>query len=483
MFRRLLKDESGMAVIIVASIMAILAIVGFGVIVTAKNDFPLTERDRSSMKALHVAEAGINKALWAIGQYGSETPRSFRVDVANFANVDTGTAEVTVIPDLDTGWIWTITSTGNYRNSKRILKVCVFSISMWNMHMGLGQADSIVTTSNGTQGTTSVTGPFYARGNLLLSGNTSIEGGPLFVKDGTVYLENNAVSIGTSTDKILAYIEPMASNAAIWDPKAGREVALSDDRVHIKKLSNQVPNIPLPLLKQLSVYREHAAQESEENVVPYPGIISKWAPPLSGYKVLDNDTELSTGNVASRRTYTINSSTGNFGIAGGEFAWDKGGKKLYIDGTIFVDGNLIIGDTANSEINYYGKGTIVVNGDITIKGRLRPEAPYHMSSDAVLGLVTGESIYIDTSGGGGNNKVTRDVPDVCGAFFATKKVQFLRNNISFVGSLISGLLDFGSNNNNHLFTYDSLPYILPPNMPGGNEYITVTSSWREISRR
>jgi hypothetical protein len=428
------------------------------------------------METLHIAEAGTHRALWELGQFGRVEETTFTVPVGK------GNAVVVAEQNPTTKILWKVKSTGKLRGAQRTVVCYVFNMSIWNMNMGLGDADSIVTSSNGTQGTTSVTGPFYARGDISLSGNSAINCGPLFVKEGTLKFLNNATSLGSEGNPVAAFIQPaIDGNAAIWDEKAQRELEPGDPGVYVDPMSYICPNITLPPLRQLEAYRDYAAQESEENVVAYPGIRNTYEPPLSGYKVLDNDTALSVGDVASRPMYTIGSRTGSFGTPGGEFAWDKDGRRLYVNGTVFVDGNLTIGDSANSEINYYGKGTIVVNGDIYINGRLRPPTyPYTMSDENVLGLVTDESIYIDITSG--NSTPSQYMADLCGAFFATRKVKFLSNNVSFVGSMISGMLDFGgSNNNNHLFADGNLPNILPPNMPGGNDYITVTSSQSEIN--
>lgn len=477
MIRSLIDDEKGMAFFVVIGIMAIVTVLGFGIMTIAQNDFSLNERDRESMQALHVAEAGIHKALWQLELQGSEMdPRTFTV------NVGDGLAQVNAMQDPNNQWYWTIESTGTLGLASRKLKVTVFNFSLWNMNMGLGEADSMASGGNGIHGTTSVDGPFYVRGNVELSGSSEIIGGPLFIKTGTLRFMNNGSTLGKPGELIAAYIEPADGNEDILD-KQGNPLEPGDLQVNVSILSNQVPEIKLPALEPLSDYRKRAASESVDVCSTYPGIIVEQAE-LSGYKVLDDDTAYSTGDVATRPMYTINGNTGSFGLEVGKFAWDSAGKNLYVDGTIFVDGNLTIGDDANSEITYYGKGTIVVNGDIYINGKLRPpwnagEGTYGMDSTHVLGLVTDENIYVNISGS--NSNPTRDIPDITGAFFASKKVEFTSNNISYVGSLIAGMLDFGDGtNNSHLFTHSQLHSFLPPSLPGGDRFLAMTASWREI---
>ncbi|OFW35185.1 MAG: hypothetical protein A2074_01090 [Candidatus Aquicultor primus] len=475
MLKRLFEDERGIALLTVVGVMLIVTILSFGVITIAKSDLVLSERDEEYTEALHVAEAGIQKALWQLEQLGSTMePKTFTI------NVGDGLAEVNAVQDVGSQWYWTIESTGTSGQMKRKLKVSVFNFSLWNMNMGLGEANSMASGGNGILGTTSIDGPFYVRGNVELSGSSEITGGPFFIKTGTLRFMNNSSTLGKSAEPIAAYIEPADGNEDILD-KHGNPLEPGHPQVNVSQLSNQVPDIKIPPLDSLTAYRTRAASESEETCTAYPGIIATQSGD-SGYKVLDNDINLESGTLNSRPMYYINSTINDFGVPGGEFAWDNINKRLYINGTIFVDGNLTIGDSANTEISYYGRGTIVVNGEIFVNGKLRPpfhDGSYNMDGAHVLGLVTAETIYVDISGS--NSNPTRDVPDITGAFFATKKVKISTNNTSFVGSMLSGMLDFADGtNNSHLYTHEALPSFLPPSLPGSEGFLTMTASWREV---
>lgn len=483
MIGRLIADERGIAMFTVVGIMLIMTVLAFGAITIAENDITLTERDKESMEALHVAEAGIHKALWQLEKFGSAMePKTFIINVGN------GTAQVNASQGEGSQWYWTIESTGTVGSANRKLKVTVFNFSLWNMNMGLGENNSMASGGNGILGTTSVNGPFYVRGNVELSGNSEITGGPFFLKTGTLRFMDNGSTLGKADKPIAAYIEPADGNKDIVD-KQGNHMDPSDPKqkqVYVSLLSNQVPDIKLPPLDPLSTYRATAASESENPCITaysrHPIIKDKSQ--LSGNKVLDTDFAISTGELSSRTTYVIDSNTESFGLEAGKFAWDKVNKKLYVDGTIFVDGNLTIGDSANSEITYYGRGTIVANGDITVKGKLRPpwdpeKGTYDMNGSHVLGFCTEETIYISINGA--NAQPTKSQPDIAGAFFATKKVKISSNNTSFVGSIIAGLLDFADGtNNSHIFTHESLPSFLPPSLPGSDGFLAMTASWREI---
>jgi len=471
----LLKDEKGIVMLVVIGIMLVITVLAFGVIGVSESDLFLSARDNESMAAFHVAEAGIQKALWQLENLGnSMEPRNFNITVGN------GVAEVGAVQeDANKAWYWTIDSTGTCGHAKRHLRVTVFNFSLWNMNMGLGDGNTLASGGNGILGTTSIDGPFYVRGNVELSGSSKITGGPFFIKTGTLRFMNNSSSLGEEGNLIEAFIEPAEGNEDIID-RHGNPLNPGDPQVYVSSLSNQVPDVKLPPLDPLLNYRKTAASESAEPSTAYPGIITTQTE-ISGYKVLDDDLDISTGPVESRRMYRLDSNVNSFGLETGEFAWDKNNRRLYVNGTVFIDGNLTIGDNSNSEINFYGNGTLVVNGEIFIKGKLRPPSAvnYRLDSEHVLGLITAETIYVDVNGS--NSTPQRSEPDISGAFFASKKVKFNSNNTSFVGSMIAGVLDFAENvNNSHIFTDEDLPGMLPPSLPGRDKWLAMTASWREV---
>jgi len=478
MIKRVIKDEQGIAMVVVVGLMLIITVLAFGLIAVSESDLKLSARDQDSMQALHIAEAGIQKALWQLEQYGNSIPTpTFSVPVGN------GIAQVNAMQDSGSQWYWTIESSGTCGQSHRKIKVTVFNFSLWNLNMGLGEDNSLASGGNGLLGTTSIDGPFYVRGNVQLTGNSSIMGGPFFIKTGSLVFMDNGSNLGTESSPVAAYIEPADGNEDILD-KHGDPLSPGDPQVKVSQLSNQCPDIKLPPLDTLNTYRTTATNESLADTSSATTYVEEgWGTTHSeGYKVLDDNTSNTNADVGARHIYKLNSSIDNFGSTTG-FGWDAANHKLYVNGTVFVDGNLTIGDNENSEITYYGRGTIVANGNITINGKLRP--PYDAIKDAydingthVLGLVTDESIEINISGSG---SCDRNSPDVSGAFFASKEVKITHNNTTFVGSMIAGVLNIADGtNNSHLFTDPSLPDFLPPSLPGSTKFLAMTSSWREV---
>lgn len=461
MIASLFKEENGMAMVVVIGIMLIVTTLAFGAMAVSESDLLLSERDKESMEALHVAEAGIQKALWQLEEQGNAmSPKTFTIPVGQ------GTAQVNAIQDGSNSWYWTIESTGTAGESHRKIKVTVFNFSIWNMNAGLGSNKSLASGGNGIHGTTSVDGPFYVRGNIELSGTSSIRSGPLFIKTGSLVFNSASATLGEADKYVDAFIEP----AEGYDDIVG--VKNEDNQLFISRLSNQVPDIKLPPMEELSVYRERSEQESTETpVTAHPSANPAQS---GGYKVVDDDGENETSDI--KNTYMLNKDIGSFGNA--EFGWDQVNRILQVEGTVFVDGNLQIGYDDNSLTKYEGRGTIVANGNITIKGKLIPTTT-KMDNDHVLGLVTDDTIEISVNA---SNSEDPDNPDIAGAFFATESIRVAKNNITFVGSMIAGTLDFADKtNNSHLFTDDSLPTFLPPSLPGSTKFLAMTTAWREVN--
>lgn len=65
-----LLDERGIAMPLVLTVVSLLTIMGFGVLSVAKNNNNLTVRGERTVKAMHIAESGIDNYLWHLNEDG-----------------------------------------------------------------------------------------------------------------------------------------------------------------------------------------------------------------------------------------------------------------------------------------------------------------------------------------------------------------------------------------------------------------------------
>ncbi len=459
MWSKMLDDQQGSAILIAIGAVLILTILAIGMITVAKNDLGLSKKDQRSTQALHVAEAGIDKAIWQIRRLGSISS-GFQVDTS------LGTATVSVSETAD---VWSITSVGETNDgTRRVIKAEVFSISYWNMVMA---SQSLTASGGGVNGTTSVEGPFYVRGSLELSGSSDITGGPLFVKDGLLDLQGNG-TVGTSTESIKLYLE---------EGYTGKT-----QNLYYSSLSYNVPNINLPSLGQGQMqdleidakdqsqdnkegYEETAADESTSYSRCYPGANSSY------YKVIDGDSTVTTPLGSGTSSLVISSTTPSFGDPGTEasprddLAWDLATKTLTIRGTVFVDGPV----TISTGVFYRGNGAIVANGDITLYEDLLAVDATHTKfpATACLGLITPTDIHLKNAT---NNNL---IPNIEAALFGGQTIK-TDNNLCISGAMLTRNLEFG-HPNGHLITADNLPDHLPEAMPGHGENLVLVTGWHE----
>ena len=141
-----------------------------------------------------------------------------------------------------------------------------------------------------------------------------------------------------------------------------------------------------------------------------------------------------------------------------DFAYDAGNGVLYVEGTIFVDGDLHIGTNVQ---NYVGNGTIVVNGDCFIGGEVEPMGG-EMSSANCVGLAVTGDVTIGDNAHSGNVRARWE-----GAIFCNGEVGLYHTDSSFEGSILCDTL-YGDKPNIRIETNPDLPKYLPASMPAVN---------------
>ncbi|MHB0975690.1 MAG: hypothetical protein ACYC1U_00675 [Candidatus Aquicultorales bacterium] len=491
-----LHSESGIATLMAVGIVLVLTIVGFAIIARGANEQAVTVKSVDGSKALHVADAGVQQAIWRIKQNLLSEEDEFSVTLDSIG----GTAEVSV--DHEAGWYWTITSKGSVNNAYRTVKVTLFSFSLWDVDMSTGNTLGGGNNSGAINGNASFTGPLYVQGGLALSGDAVYEQGPLLIYAGSLQLGGSARA-GSPSDPIEAYIHPISGYPPAYELRQP-DNPINPDPVngpfYASSLTTDVPLITLPPMEAMSTYRQVAYNRSvigESDETVYPGI--EWNVYEGGYgeKILDNN---STANVKpTGLTYYFTSATRRFGfdlvtgqrITGaavdpsvGEmeaFGWDPNaapGGTIYFSQsgapmTVYVDGDLVIGDGPNDETFFKGIGTLVVNGDLTIHGRLvsTPTADFPVTNG--IGMLVNGNITADS---GGHNSFAN--PDYQGAWYAAGTISFSANNVGYVGTMMATIIDFEQNA--HAWTHGDLSTNLPPSLPGANSRMTLMSGWREI---
>jgi len=178
----------------------------------------------------------------------------------------------------------------------------------------------------------------------------------------------------------------------------------------------------------------------------------------------------------------------------GRFQWD--GSILHIDGAVFIDGDLVVGNGNNNAapIYYEGRGTIVTSGRVKILNPLRPASPPDSSTadfpnNNALGIVAYDqrsnadgSVWIEARPTPPSAPVCNDY-QVALAAYGRRLIRV--SGQSFVrGTLVGGSLCFGNGStcngqNALLYSEPTLSANLPPQLPG-TERITQVIGYHEL---
>lgn len=501
MFKSLIQKEQGAALIAVAGATLLLIGVTFGLIVLLENANQKIIEYRSYQKALNLADAGVDHVTWLFKT--KSFPESYMNQIMEIDFGSEGRCRFKVT-EGSAGFEKIIYSVGYAPHGyKKAVKVTIFSMNIWDLLLSAGNQnpDRRPGGSGGIEGNGRVVGPLYVRGGLPnLSGTFDIYEGPLFIKNGILVKQSSAGYVGTSAEPIRAYIDGNEYGATFR--KSGNSVVPIDPwspglNVYISNLSRKVPDIEFPALtpSELERLRNVASQEGADNILPsYPQGASKInfnespitanvrtglsMPGISNYKVIDEDGSINQ----SIGTLTLDTQKFGFvdvnsdGVVNNldtqyfEFAFDGtvSPKSLYINGIVFIDGNL----TINGPVLYMGKGTFIVNGSITINNTLLAGSNYPQVN--ALGLGVKRDTYINT--GSAND----DIDDVQVALFTEGDVVFTGNNSKFYGTLIAGFIDMTSAQNIKLVLADAMPGNLPPSLPASESNIVTIQGWKEI---
>lgn len=504
--RRWASADDGVALITVLGVMTVVTLLAVGAFTLSQQALFDAVRAEDESRAFRAASAGLDTVL-----------STFDPDVLTYAPVSTpdGTATIAVNPTGgDAGEYEVISSGVGIDGSTESVVQRFYYINLWEMNFAGTGSQSLMSGSSGMNGSSNIWGPFYIKGDLAVEANMAIMEGPLFVKGGDIVTQSGASQIGTSLRHVRLYCD-------------GENVDLSKGVVFVDGPLFSVPTIELPKMTEDDIRAAALIAQGQSVDDKMSSIVDSSTAPAnletlsrasSTYKVFDDDPAVDWPLGQGKTTLHLGSAgVGSFGSwgsittsstpipAGGtstaytaagsvnvydDFAyWDNyatiGGNTwdlLFISGTVFVDGPLIIDD----HVMYIGNGTIVVNGPVTMDGALRPYSHTTNPVDVnkvgedrgwALGIVSPVDITMNASGANNGAEPIRDQPfDYAGAFYTDGTIFVTHPGTSMRGSILSNKMDF-SDPNTDLVTNPLLPTYLPESLPGGGEGIISLGLW------
>ncbi|MHB9003199.1 MAG: hypothetical protein ACYC6C_03940, partial [Coriobacteriia bacterium] len=150
-----------------------------------------------------------------------------------------------------------------------------------------------------------------------------------------------------------------------------------------------------------------------------------------------------------------------------DFAYDAAKGILYVEGVVFIDGDLTIGSNVRS---YVGNGTLVVNGEVNILSMSLFPSQGGLSAEEALGIVTPLDVTLGVPG------IASVSGRYHGAVFCNGTAGLYGGETTFKGSLLAGNI-YGDKPNIKIEIDPALPDVLPSGMPGAGGGMVFAGTW------
>ncbi len=448
--RRILRDESGVALVMAVGILTVLMITGGSLVYYAGANVGHAERSVDDTRALALGEAGMNYARAVL--WNAPDPTSASAVPAGTLALEGGTVSYSGAYDSATQ-TWTLTGTGTHTSpiagtapiTRTVTsQVVITGGSAWDPAWGYLFAD----TSGCTNLKNSITldAPVYVRGDLCMENSAQITSDLVQVR-GRVQIKDSA-SIGTST----AYVQDVQVASGCRYPWSGSYVSPcgSSQRVYRVNFSSTVPNIVKPSVNLSHWY---------DNAKPGPKSTTCTTGSFPGQ--FDNNATMDRSNgtqylfPATAYDCQVRSVTGELL---GRIAYTPGTPGSFrIDGVVFFDGKVEL--QGNKSVVYSGRGTIYASDEIKMQGyvNLCPVADCNASlwdpDTTILGFVGGAS--------SDSGFLIENYTTFHGSIYVVND-YFQKNNVNVCGPVIAQELIIENGSTNCYVPFGNLP----PGAPG-----------------
>jgi hypothetical protein len=505
-------DDSGIALPLVlgaAALMIILVTAGFYASSQVLHEAQMAD---SLDVAYQAASSGVTVALADLRTKLASPP----TQQTYAGSLDTSTASYAVVATLNGArTAYECVSTGTAADGTREIVIATFTIvtgsttgttggSLWGKNIFFPGTIMGNIIANGE-----IVGPMYiifpgsASQNTLdfSSAASGLTGGPIYLKNGNLVLKQtppvplDIYTNGTITLEGNAKSHPELIINHGWDP------------------SYEIPLAPVNQSTFMASALQVATTESSDNKMGYASstVVNYESQPAAtpaSYTGLSTSppNNRPTGWARSRAPgasaaykvipggFTLSSSTPSFGSWTGDghypstaglhddFAYDSVNHILYVEGVVYVGGNLTF--DAGSRITYVGSGTIVCAGNVTFRSDLVPSGLNGAdgfpdpAAGEILGIFAKGNVVADM-----NNTVV-----VC-ALYAASQISVEGNNVTLKGSFIAEQGMAGFPNNLNLIAVPAIGGYIPGALPtglsgtggssggGGTTTLSITS-WR-----
>ncbi len=442
-----------MALVMAIGMTTVLGIAGTTAMVYSTSNSTESVQSSSKQKAFSLAEAGINNAMAVLNLPSNNSLQpdllpnrtSCSSNLATTCSAPYGDGYVVWGGVLDRSTaIWTVTSTGYYRNvakgnasgyvaKKLTAKVTItpsytqpLNNPAWNYMFATRTGNACDETLNNN---VSGGSRMYVAGNLCLSNNVTMQPSSLLV-NGNLDLSNNA-AVGASTSmntRVETYVGGQCRyGGGSWaNPCSGNQDARHlyskmNPPTYVAGVNSSVPVFAAPQTDYNTWY-QNAIPGPKQDCTTKTGTTPTWD---TNYPTRD-DSVATVFDLTPSTSYTC--IVGSAGNPSGELAWNATTKVLTVAGTMFIDGSL---KETNSLAQYNGQATIYLSGTFLVNGML-------------CGGISGSTC--NAGAWDPNSEMLTIVTNATGGQVNTGDGIELSNNAAFQGALYSsGNIELGNN--------------------------------------
>lgn len=476
MVSNLLKRDEGFAIATVLGIAALITAVAVGGFWMAGQTVHESVRNNAETKAFQVANSGLELEL--------ATFDPTNIDAGRYPYIgNTSDGAYTLNVQQLAGYEYLLSSTGVSGDTSETVVQRFFYMNIWDMNIAAG-SNSGFGVGNNWNGNANINGPFYVRGDFSwTSGNPMLTGGPLMVKDGAIDMSGGSGQVGTAANRIRCY----ATDGLIPLSALNSKVFPTDDIVR-----TSVPDIQLPRIDEdyLDSYLQMAMDQSVDNLsgtsenpitecaagdpTTYLAVLPGRSPMAATVPASTSSYYKYRGSSGGRAamgagTHDLSIGPASFGAWDGhgypagsglhdDFAYDAANHVLYVEGVVFIDGDL----TFTTWVNYRGNGMLVVNGDTYIaSGDLLPDGGFAV--DRSLGITTPGSVYLNST-------------TYKGSVYCNGELNMDHPSTAFEGTVLADSIS-GDSPNVTLTQNPIIKDILPESMPGAGGGFVFPGTW------
>jgi hypothetical protein len=362
--RLMMKNESGVALVMAVWILAFLMLAGSSLVYYASANSGHAELSTDDVKAVNAAEAGENYARAIL--FNAADPTDPNAVGSGSLTLEGGTVNYSGTYDSATR-LWTLTGTGTHVNPTggaspvaRTVSSQVLVTSSTGLDPAWGYlfADTSSCTTLGNN--LDIDAPVYVRGDLCMQNSALIRSDLVQVR-GTVQIKNTA-SIGT----VVSPVAQVKVAGGCRYPWSGSFVTpcTAAQQVYRTIFSSVVPDLTKPPI-DLPTWYANAK----------PGPMSQTCTTGSFPGQFDNDTALNRSNPMQNLFPNVAydcevRSGGSGGPLLGRIAYTPGTPGTFrIEGVVFFDGEIEF--SGNRDVVYVGRGSIYASDTITIRNFIR----------------------------------------------------------------------------------------------------------------